>query len=385
MNSGMPGTPTTERQLAAMLTGRYTIDQQHSPIDWSRLLDLAKVNGVSRMLYTVLLKQGITPPPPIAERIRSIHLAGVIDGSKRHHQFNTLLAMLTNAGITVIPLKGVWLSETVYPNIAMRGMADIDLWIRKEDIELASKLLQEIGYQESENADRPRELQVARSGEILLYKNDAPFVELHWGIFLGEWLRLASCIDERQIWERSLTWKGEKVRHLQPEDALIHIAIHVAVNHHMAESVLRAMLDLYLLCQQLNIDWDLVVERAKTWQVSVPLWFVGDCMIRLFGDNESMSEQLLKLQPSGFRRWILRRFFSPDEMINGDTIVGLRKYAFLLSLTESNASFIRLVWQSLFPDRTWLTLRYGLKDAPLWRIAVQRILHPLLVLRHRKV
>jgi hypothetical protein len=36
-----------------------------------------------------------------------------------------------------------------------------------------------------------------------------------------------------------------------------------------------------------------------------------------------------------------------------------------------------LLRQAFFPDRIWLTLRYGLQDAPAWRIWLQRLWHPL--------
>lgn len=374
----------TLRQLASLLSGNCAGDELLSPVDWDALIDLAKENRVSQMLYTVVREQHVTPPPDIAARLRSLHFSGVVDSAKRHRQFELIVEVLSAAGIVVIPLKGVWLSETVYSNIAMRGMADIDLWIRKEDVERASNVMQTIGYQESENINRPRELQDAFLGEILLCKKGAPFVELHWGIFLGEWLRETARIEERLIRDRSLPWKGEMVRQLTPEDAVLHVAVHLAVNHHMSESVLRSLLDLYMMQRRLEIDWGLVVDRAISWRIATPVWFALDTMIRLFGDDEKLSGKLLRLQPAVFRRRLLLQFISPEGALTGEKIAGWKKFMFLLLLVDRLDASLSLVWHAIWPDRTWFVFRYGLQDASAWRIAVQRMLHPVLVSRNRE-
>jgi hypothetical protein len=378
MNQGNTSKSTQALQLSRLLAGQNPIDVPYTLSDWNALIDLAKENGVSQMLYTVLLAQGFTAPVEIVERLRSIHLAGVVDGAKRHHQFDQILDALTNAGIVVIPVKGVWLSESVYANIAMRGMSDMDLWIQKGDVDRALGILQTLGYQPGlSDINRPQELQDALLGETLLMKNGAPFVEVHWRIFAGQWLRHAASIEERLIWERSLPWRGEMVRQLQPEDAFIHVAIHLAINHQMSMSALRTMLDLHMLRMKLKIDWNLVVDRAKTWRVATPMWLVVDSMMRLFGDDVELSAALTKVRPSLFRRWCLQRFFSPEGGITGDKITGLRKFVFLILLVDHPRSALQLAKHSLWPDRTWLTLRYGLTDAPAWRIALQRIVNLL--------
>lgn len=377
---------STARQLVNLLAGAYTESGEFFGIDWNNLIDLAKELGISQMLYTELTKQGLKPPAAIADLLRSIHLSGVVDGAKRHHNFDKILDLLSNAGIMVIPVKGAWLSQTVYPNIAMRGMSDIDLWIRKEDVQRAIEAIATIGYQVSlSSKERPRELQDALLGETLLTKSGAPFVELHWNIFAGEWLRHTSRIDEELIRERSLPWKGEMVRQLQPEDAIIHVAVHLAVNHHMSDSVLRTLLDLQMMSRNFRIDWNQVMNRAVLWRVSTPIWLVSELMIRYFGPHEALSSALATVRPSALRRWFLYRLFSPDHAVAGEKIIGLNKFAFLLLLVDRPVSALGLAWQAFWPDKTWLILRYGLSDSPVWRKVLQRILHPLRMIAYREL
>jgi hypothetical protein len=64
---------------------------------------------------------------------------------------------------------------------------------------------------------------------------------------------------------------------------------------------------------------------------------------------------------------------------------GPKRFLFLLALVDDPVDAIRLLWQAFFPDRIWLILRYGLQDAPAWRIWVQRLWHPLLTAFQRDI
>ena len=47
---------------------------------------------------------------------------------------------------------------------------------------------------------------------------------------------------------------------------------------------------------------------------------------------------------------------------------GPKRFLFLLSLVDRPADAVVLAWRALFPDRLWLTLRYGLPDAGSWQV-----------------
>ena len=53
---------------------------------------------------------------------------------------------LGKRGVMSIPIKGIFLSEEVYPDISFRMITDIDLLIRGEDLMMAEKALIELGY-----------------------------------------------------------------------------------------------------------------------------------------------------------------------------------------------------------------------------------------------
>ena len=373
-------------QLVAILLGQPIELSVLTDADWQSLLDLAINNDVSQMLFTALNHHQIKLPPIISERIRDIHLTSVVQSTMRYHDLAQILQAFESAAVTVVPVKGAWLGEEVYSNIALRGMGDIDLWVDRSEIEAARKTMESLGYSsEGSRNDRPRALQEELLGEIQFFKSGSPMIELHWTNFPGEWLRHVSQIDEKLIWQRTLPYKGNYIRQLSAEDAIIHISIHLAVNHQMSMSGLRTLIDIDTLRRKLTVDWTILALRAREWHVVTPLWLVLSLLGCIFGDSENKLP-LKELQPSVLRRWLLEKFVSPQGLFKGLVIrEGPMRFIFLILLIDKPVDAMRLIWRTLVPDYKWLMLRYGLQDAPQWRIILQRIWHPLSIALKREI
>ncbi len=373
-------------QLVAILSGQPIELSALTDADWQFLLDLSVNNDVSQMLFTALNQHQVKLPQKINDRIRNIHLASVVQSTMRFHHLAQILQAFESAAVKVIPVKGAWLGEAVYANIALRGMEDIDLWVNRSEIESARKTMESLGYSsEGSRNDRPRALQEELLGEIQFFKSGSPMIELHWTNFPGEWLRHVSQIDEKLIWQRTLPYKGNYIRQLSAEDAIIHISIHLAVNHQMSMSGLRTLIDIDTLRRKLTVDWTILALRAREWHVVTPLWLVLSLLGCIFGDSENKLP-LKELQPSVLRRWLLEKFVSPQGLFKGLVIrEGPMRFIFLILLIDKPVDAMRLIWRTLVPDYKWLMLRYGLQDAPQWRIILQRIWHPLSIALKREI
>ena len=59
---------------------------------------------------------------------------------------DTVVALLTEAGVGAARLKGVWIAAALYPDPAMRPMTDVDLLVRPEQIDTAVAALRAAGY-----------------------------------------------------------------------------------------------------------------------------------------------------------------------------------------------------------------------------------------------
>ena len=371
-------------KLIALLSGYGEGQEALTDPEWDRLLELAERNGVAQVLSTCLKAQNITAPPVIEERIRNIRLSSAVRNMKLFHKLEKILEAFRNAGVVVVPFKGAWLAEAVYGDISLRSMGDVDLWVRRDQLDPVRKAMDSLGYVTQSKADRPLALQDAILGETQFFKKDSPMVEIHWNVFPGEWSRHTARIDEPVIWQRTIPYKDEIVRQLSPEDAIIQHCFHAAVSHQMSGHGLRTLLDLDLMRRKLTVDWKTLAERSCAWRVATATWFVFWMYVEVFG-NPDGELPLKEMMPSQLRRKILRRFVSPESFLSGANISGPKRFAFLIALVDRPIDALYLVWRALVPEREWVRLRYGLENARGWRVWLQRLWHPFRIAWHREI
>lgn len=375
----------TAALLIAILAGQAERVKSLDDADWFKIIELAKKMQVVQTLFTYLKLQEVVLPPAVAQAIYDIHLTNAVRNTRILHILEIVLEALVKKGISVVPFKGAWLAESVYRNIALRNMGDIDLWTPKSQIDDAKQVMYSLGYESRSKDSRPQALQDVLGGETQMFKTGSPMIELHWNVFPGEWLRHTGRVNDEEVWRRTLPLKGENIRQLSPEDALIHLCVHLAINHQMSSAGLRSLLDLAELRKKFVIDWAIVAQRARAWHVATATWLVLEMLSELFGDPEKRLP-LNELRPSPARIRVLRRFVTPDKVMDGIEISGgPKRFLYLLALVDSPVDALCLILQALFPDRAWLTLRYGLQDAPEWKVWWQRFRHPLSVVLKRQI
>ncbi|MCX6545002.1 MAG: nucleotidyltransferase family protein [Acidobacteria bacterium] len=363
------------QRLVAVLAKSAEVEQNLSEAEWERLLALAKHHDVVPVAYARLKERDVVPPPPTAARLRQAYLVSAARNVRLFDELAKILGAFEAAGIQVVPFKGASLARTAYGDIALRPMADLDLWVRREHIEAARSAMESLGYAPPSEAGGDYAWQAALTGETQMSKEHAPLVELHWKIFPGEWVRHTARIDEDAIWQRALAREGTGPRGLSHEDAVIHNCIHLAVTHKMSDGGLRTLLDLDVARQAWAIDWRTVAERARAWRVSCATWVVLHALAELFGDPDN-ELPLADLAPSSLRQSLLKRLASTRELVEARQLSGgPKRFLLLLLLVDRPASAFKLVWRAVFRDRHWLQLRYDLPNAPLWRIWQLRLKH----------
>ncbi|MDK9709108.1 MAG: nucleotidyltransferase family protein [Desulforhopalus sp.] len=140
---------TTFPGLAALIDG--ACGQVH---DWDRLLTEAEAHGLAPLLHWHLQTRASEIPEHCRRALRLLYL--------RHRHANTVygrvlgevLTIFAKAGIEALVLKGAALCHTVYPEIGLRPMRDIDLLLPPDKAQQAQDLLIARGYAAS-NAPQP--------------------------------------------------------------------------------------------------------------------------------------------------------------------------------------------------------------------------------------
>jgi hypothetical protein len=318
--------------------------------------------GVASLTWH-LLQQVPWLPVEVSLNLKRAYYADVSDTELQRHELAEVLHSLREHSVTPIGLKGVALAYTVYPDPACRPMSDLDLLISSEEMLRAQSVLEHLGYESWFPVTRPRALMIRARSELPMFgtRSGSGLVELHWGGFPGEWLQRTTRIDDADLWARAVpaTLADQPALILSPEDNLLQVAVHQAINHNMSAPWLRGLVDIALLARHYPIDWNVIVQRARTWRVATAVWLVLSLAVDLAGLQEA-AEAARELQPSALRRWLLGRFANAGSLVMmRDLSTSKWRYVFLLLLIDRGRDAQRLVCRALWPEREWLIARYG--------------------------
>jgi hypothetical protein len=352
---------SSARQLLTAFTSGHS-----SSVDCHTVISILSVDWLIAQRLAALAWwrcQRAALPEDVQRDLRRAYYAAAGDAELHRRELAHVLRQLNSRQVQAVVFKGAALAYGVYPDPACRTMGDIDLWVADVDIEQAWQTLREAGYESFRKPDRPPALMALFQGEIGLQHSNSEYglVELHWGVFPGEWLRRAAVVDAAGVRHRLVpaNLAGEDVHVLAPEDAIMQSAIHTAVNHQMSMSPLRAIVDIALLARHYAIDWNVVVQRARAWRVATPLWLVLSLTVDLTGLKEAASAAQ-QLQPAALRRRLIGRFANAESLVTmRDLSASNWRYVFLLLLVDRRRDAVKLIFRALWPEREWLIARYG--------------------------
>ncbi len=235
------------RSLAAFEQWLASVDLDEE-IGWNsvRLLPLA---------YQNLSRHGCTDPR--MSLLKGVYRRVWIETNQIFHRAAPVLQGLHDAGVDLLLLKGAPIAVAYYRNPSLRAMSDIDVCIRRGQLEVADRVLAGHGWKPCAPLRS-----MARHRHGLEYRHEElGSIDLHWHV-LKEVPDAA--VDER-FWANSepLDFLGIRVRQLHPRDALLHTLLHGLYANH--EPPIRWITDslAILSARGADIDWPGLIAFAE--------------------------------------------------------------------------------------------------------------------------
>jgi hypothetical protein len=346
--------------------------------------DWLKAEGLAAFAFHQLRAAGVLArlPTEVQRSLQEAYYAAAGINAVQCQETEAVLRALDDAGIETVLMKGTPLAYTVYDEPACRLKGDLDIWLPPTQIPAAIAALQPLNYAPRDKSDRPAAFISMTGGERQLIGRDpgTGLVELQWPALRGEWVRRAAAVDHAAIWARRVVVpiESRSTWAMAPEDLVIHLCLHLAINHGFVESALRNLLDIHLVASRLSPDWDAVVARAKVWRLATMLWTTLSLAVKLWGAPVPDST-LAALQPGSTRRRAIAALDLPNAvLVMRWGAYSYRRFVIQMLLTDRLRDAWRLTWRALFPEADWLRARYGAETfAAIWR---ERLLHPLRLL-----
>jgi hypothetical protein len=154
--------------------------------NWPGFTGLATNHGISALVFHNLKELDLVKelPSDIINYMRSAYLKSLSRNTVLYEKYLELKDILEAESIEAVLLKGMALELTVYGNMGLRQMNDIDLYIDRSDCLRAWDLLIEKGYKAQPQKSRLHKKLILDIGKHLpeLYKDGISF-ELHHRLF----------------------------------------------------------------------------------------------------------------------------------------------------------------------------------------------------------
>jgi len=362
---------TTELGCLLLLArGDLTAEEQDrargllaQPLAWRVIARSADEHGVFPALVRNLRRLAWPHvPEAIRKELEAAERLNAVRNRLLARGLATILGRFAQAGIPLIPLKGVALAESLYGDVSLRVCSDVDVLVPRHVVGHAIELLQADGFRGADRYDaRATEIDLLlRSNmEYCLVSPPASFqyvIELHWDI-AWRWRADSEMVDHLWTDARPATALGADAWALSPEWELLYLAFHAA-RHRW--SALKWLVDIHEICVRGSFDWAGVEDRAQRFGLERALHLtLGACRTllgtplppKLEGHAPPRRLRMLRAAPVTIGGWhetlsAVRLFSRPTDQ--------LRYLGRLLRPTLAEWSLVRL------PSRLRF-LYYGLR------------------------
>lgn len=250
------GTLTSAEQAKA----RTLLEQG---LSWPLVLRQSQRHGVFPLLYRNLRRFGFSHvPAEVRAELETAYRMNAMRNLSLVRELTQVLQLLAEAGVPVIPLKGVALAASLYGDIALRVCVDLDILVPRPLVYQAFHLLQTLGYRAEFTEPFFAKLLLRSGIEYALMREEPRFrylLELHWGILWG--LSMDRGATEA-LWAEAYprVCFGVPATALSPEWELLFLATHAA-RHRWQR--LKWLADIHELVWRQAVDWDKVWATAK--------------------------------------------------------------------------------------------------------------------------
>ena len=345
--------PKQELILKAALLGRNEAIKAWEK--WESSTDLEgyhhDVFRLLPLLYHNLTKQKVEHP--FMKRLKGIYKMFWYQNKQLLHENTRILEELREAEIETLVFKGAPLAILHYKNIGLRPMNDIDVMVRKKDVEKSLEFFKNKGWTP----------QLTPVKDHLKYHNGVGFADNDGNEFDIHWHPLIESIWEENhndFWEHSvpLTINNFDTKAFCAADLLLHTIIHgIRWN---PEPPVRWIPDCYYLINHSGdeIEWERFFYLTKKYNLALKLQKSLIYLKEVFETKipDSEMNKLGKIKISKIDRLEYKYILQDPEIIHEKSFIGNLIFH-IISFREIIGKKPSIRKILMFPD--YLRYRYG--------------------------
>jgi hypothetical protein len=333
--------------------------------NWDYLVQNIIDRGIGPLFFKKLplLTNNLLVPTDVRTKLQQAYYRTLSRGMVLYDAFRKVAEAFNENGIQVIALKGIYLAESLYKDIALRQFSDIDLLVKESDGEKCLDILQKLGYISHEG-------KVSDFGvlsEIIHYPamvcNDVS-VEVH--IKLHRKTERYNLILE-DLWNNTLpvTINNCLVYTFGHTDLLIYLCIHLDKHFRVGHIQFTCFNDITNLLNTYSgsIDWNLFIESCEKYTCTdVVFKYLILCNINF---NAPLPHTII----TSYRPLLTKE----DQLLFEKYLVGYTGArnnitSHIINLNQLNTFSSRYNYfaEALFPPKSFMIEKYHIKNPSLF-------------------
>lgn len=338
--------------------------------DWDSVLRISIGSGIAPLIYKKIskLSNRYLIPDNVVELFAESYFVTLRRSMIMHYQFERIIARFQENNLSVLALKGIFLSEWLYEDIGLRQFSDIDLLISAKDGLKCIDLLKEMGFVPKDY--NPVSEFIQSKSDIVHFPpmvNKLVSVELHTKLHQDckEYnISIESC------WESATCYKirDKNVFGLHLYDLIIHVCTHL--DRHFQEGQLQftCFNDVANLLNKHGglLDWNAFILRCREFRVEliVMKYFIlvhryfnvklDDKIVIKYSDLlEDEDVELFLKYLHGYRIKTEEKTLIPVHLRN-------------LNKLGSSTEYCKYLFHLIFPTRNFMIKKYKIKYQKLF-------------------
>lgn len=335
-------------------------------LDWDYVLQMGRDHGLAPLLYYHLHRHNFDHqiPQSIMDHLHDIYYSNLARNILLYDELNQISECFEGREIPLVVAKGLALAETVYRNVALRPMADIDLLVEKRNLPEVMKAFSKLGF---EILPQEKEITLKYMNELHLVKHQenikhlpSLIVNIHWDLTAPIRFRGATKTNTRQMIERAQPTKiaNSNVLVMTPEDQILHVIYHATFQHPFIGLLQLCDVVELVKLEDNELDWQSLVKRARNGRITTATYYLLTSAKRLLG--APIPNRVLKsLAPNLVKRGLLSILLM-DSAFLAECLTHPVASRYLLQtlMLDKTVDTLSLLWKADFPPAKWLAAYY---------------------------
>jgi putative nucleotidyltransferase-like protein len=251
-------------------------------IDWDYFYCLARRHSLVPVVFRQLQAIKDQIPGEVLHRFKKDYQENTARNLIFVDELTALLDRFANQGVDAIVFKGPALAMLAYGDLNLRRFVDLDLIVRRRDMDRAIEVLMQNGYVLSRNLTGEQQAVLLRTQHNLQFTKGRVIVELHWQVSSE---LFAATVTAEELWENLSTVElnGHTLKTLSTEDLLFALCVHGS-RHLWQRLAWICDIDRLIKINQ-TVNWPKLCERAKRANVE-RMFLLGPALAaRLLGTD----------------------------------------------------------------------------------------------------